>query len=340
MLTKKILLGLSSLALIAGVASAQGVDRSKPSPALKDKGETAWEAYKTMTFRPQPDQHLTDPILKGAVDLHAHFGPDTYMRQRDAFEIAKLAKEAGMRALVFKNHWTESASAAYFVKKYAGVDGLQVFGGIALNTTLGGLNAQALRYLIDIEGGLGKIVWFPTHDSEHEVTYPHETRQFVRVSKNGKLLPAALEALDLIAKAKLTLATGHVTPEEMLMVVREAKARGIEHIIITHPGLGPQFTDPTIDQLRQVADMGAYPEVVASELLAPTLRESTIKMIRAIGPARVFVSSDSGLPGTNHPDTLVLAIRILRQAGFSESDLDLMFRKNPAWLIGLSPLAG
>ncbi|MBT2187351.1 DUF6282 family protein [Sphingobium nicotianae] len=343
MISKKILLGLSCLAMATAVptsAVAQGVDRSPPSPELKNKGETAWEAYKTMTFHPQPDQHLTDPIIKGAIDLHAHFGPDSYERQRDAFEIARRAKESGMRGLVFKNHWSESASTAFLVRKYAGADGLEAFGGIALNTTVGGINPQAIRYFVDVQGGYAKIVWFPTHDSEHEVTYPHETRRFVRTSRDGKLIPEVNEVLDLIAQHKLTLATGHVFPAEMLMLVTEARKKGIEHIIITHPGLGPQFTDPTIEQLKQVTAMGAYAEVVASELMAPALRDSTIKMIRAVGPAHVFVSSDAGLPGYNHPDALVLAIRELRKAGFTDADLDLMFRKNPAWLIGLPPLPG
>jgi hypothetical protein len=50
-------------------------------------------------------------VLTGAIDLHAHHGPDAYARQWDAFEVAKLAKERGMRAVVLKNHWTETAAS-------------------------------------------------------------------------------------------------------------------------------------------------------------------------------------------------------------------------------------
>ncbi|HVY85439.1 MAG TPA: DUF6282 family protein [Caulobacterales bacterium] len=295
----------------------------------------AWAAYRNRQATPSVDQHLTDPILIGAIDLHAHFGPDTYARQWDAFEIARHSDEAGMRAVVFKNHWSESAGLAYLVNRYAGLHHLQAFGGLALNTPEGGINPEAVRYFAEVEGHYARIVWMPTHDSEHEVRALHETRPYVRVSDNGVLLPQVLQVLDLIKHYDLTLATGHVSPEEMLQIVSAAHDRGITRIILTHPGLGPVFTDPTLDQLRQAVAMGGYAEVVASELLGAD-KDKFVAMIRALGPQHVFVSTDSGLVGThNHADALVLSIRTLRAAGFSEGDLDLMFRRNPAFLIGL-----
>ncbi|MBN8831710.1 MAG: hypothetical protein J0G94_14055 [Sphingomonadales bacterium] len=223
----------------------------------------AWESYKGKLTKQSVDQHLDDPVLKGAIDIHAHFGPDSYSRGWDALEIAKMAKARGMRGLVLKNHWSESASTAYLVRKYADVPGLEVFGGLALNATVGGINPQAVRYFVDVEGGNAKVVWMPSHDSEKEVTYLKEKRPYVIVSRNGVLLPEVLEVLDLIAQHKLTLATGHVSPAEMLQIVSEAKKRGIDRIILTHTGLGPMYTDPTIEQLQQAVGMGAYAEVVA-----------------------------------------------------------------------------
>ncbi len=141
--------------------------------------------------------------------------------------------------------------------------------------------------------------------------------------------------LDLIAQYKLTLATGHVYPTEMLQIVREAKKRGIDRIVITHPGLGPMFTDPTIDQMKEAVAMGGYIEVVSTELSMGT-RDAVIDAIRTIGPAHYIVSTDSGLTGTpNHTDALVMAANTLRQAGFSEDQLDMMFKENPARVLGL-----
>lgn len=299
---------------------------------------SGWESYKGKFTKRSVDENLQDPVLKGAIDIHAHFGPDTYARQWDAFEIAKLAKARGMRGLVLKNHWTESAGTAYLVRKYAGAEGLEVFGGLALNATVGGVNPQAVRYFAEVEGNYAKVVWMPSHDSEKEVKFLKDARPYVIVSKDGVLLPSVLEVLDLIAQYKLTLATGHVNPVEMLQIVSEARKRGIDRIIITHPGLGPMFTDPTIEQLKRATAMGAYAEIVAAEF-GGALREATIKTIRAVGPANCIVSSDSGLTGSrNHPDALVVAAGVLREAGFTEADLTLMFKTNPAKVLGLPPL--
>jgi hypothetical protein len=61
-----------------------------------------------------------------------------------------------------------------------------------------------------------------------------------------------------------------------------------------------------------------------------------IDAIKTLGTQNVFVASDSGLVGTpNHPDALVMAIKALRAAGFSETDLNRMFKQTPARLVGL-----
>ena len=140
------------------------------SGAFGQAAHTHWEPYKNSGAKPSVDQKLMDPVLVGAIDLHAHFGPDSYPRQWDAFEIAALAKERGLRAIVFKNHWSESAGLAYLIRKH-GVQGIEVFGSVTLDTPTGGLNPQAVRYMADVTGGYGRVVWMPTHDSEHEVLH-------------------------------------------------------------------------------------------------------------------------------------------------------------------------
>src|SRR5512143_2060370 len=97
-------------------------------PAAGQNGpQTDWDSYKNRSFTPSVDQHLTDPVLVGAVDLHAHCDPDSYPRQWDAFDVARLAKERGLRAVVLKNHYTETAGLAFLVRKY-GPPGTDVSG--------------------------------------------------------------------------------------------------------------------------------------------------------------------------------------------------------------------
>ena len=169
---------------------------------------------------------------------------------------------------------------------------------MTLDTPVGGVNPMAVRYMADVEGGWGRIVWMPTHDSEHEVDYNKETRAKAIVSRNGKLIPEVFEVLDLIKERNLTLATGHVEPEEALMIMAEAKKRGITRIIVTHPLLGPQFTYMSLPQLQESVKLGGAIEITAGTLSRDGAGKTrAIEVIKALGTQNVFVASDSGLVG-------------------------------------------
>ncbi len=322
----------------ACIAMTGTLDRSLQSQS-RTGDATHWERYKDRDDPPSEDLGLTDPVLNGAIDLHAHHGPDAYPRQLDAFQVAELARDRGMRGILLKNHWTETAGLAYLVTEH-GPGGIEVFGSITLDTPVGGINPQAIRYMVDVNGGRGRIVWLPTHDSEHEIEFNNEDRISVAVSRDGILLEETLEVISLIAQHGLTLATGHVTPEEALMIIREARDRGVDKIIVTHPLLDPQFTYMSIEEMQEAASLGAYIEITARTLWQggePMVR--ALEAIRALGPEHCFISSDAGLTWLpNHTDSLVLAARTLREAGFSEEDLNRMFKENPARLVGLPVL--
>jgi Family of unknown function (DUF6282) len=326
---------------VMGIVCVGCLVAAGPNPAGGGQSgpQTDWESYKTRSFTPSVDRHLTDPAVVGAVDLHAHSDPDSYPRQWDAFDVARLAKDRGLRGVVLKNHYTETAGLAFLVRKH-GPQGIEVFGGLTLDTPVGGVNPQAVRYLVDVAGHYGRIVWMPTHDSEHEVTYNKDRRPFVKVSRDGQLLPEVLEVLSLIAQHDLTLATGHVSADEALMIIREAKTRGVQRIILTHPLLGPQYTYMSFDELREATSLGAFMEIVARNLTgSPAETARVLEAIRLIGPDATFVSSDSGLIGSpNHTDALAQAAKVLREAGFPESALTRMFKQNPARLVKLPPL--
>ena len=319
MTTTRLVIGMSCAAATMAAASSYNgwpplLAQASPSP------KAHWEPYKAQKPKPSVDQKLTDPVLVGAIDLHAHHGPDAYDRQWDAFEVVKLAKERGLRAVVLKNHWTETAGLAQLIRKY-GTKDIEVFGSVTLDTPVGGVNPMAVRYMADVDGNWGRIVWMPTHDSEHEVAYYKETRAKAVASRDGKLIPEVLEVLDLIKERSLTLATGHLTPAEVLMVMAEARKRGIARIIVTHPMLGPQFTDMSLAQMQEAVKLGGAIEITAGTLFRDQpVKARAIEAIKALGTQNVFVSSDSGLVGTpNHPDALVMAAKALRAAGLYSS---------------------
>src|SRR5579872_1124490 len=99
--------------------------------------------------------------LTGVIDFHVHSGPDSKPRSIDAIDLAKLAKSRGMRGLVLKNHYESTAALAYVVREE--VPGIEIFGGIDLNRSVGGLNTAAIERMVLMKGGYGKVVWMPTY---------------------------------------------------------------------------------------------------------------------------------------------------------------------------------
>jgi len=98
--------------------------------------------------------------LNGAIDMHAHSYPDGVARSIDAVDLASSRRAAACRALVLKNHYEPTASLAYIVRKE--VPGIEVFGGISLDLTVGGVNPAAVEWMTKVKGGYGKVVWLPT----------------------------------------------------------------------------------------------------------------------------------------------------------------------------------
>ena len=271
--------------------------------------------------------------LDGVIDVHVHSAPDSVARSVDAIEAARLARRQGMRALVFKNHYTHTASLAYLVSQV--VPGIEVYGGIALNRAVGGVNPVAVRHMIDTTGGLGRVVWMPTFDSEHGHRTVSPNPNFVPVSRDGALLPDVLAVLDLIAEHELVLATGHSSPDESLLLIRAAKARGIERIIVTHP-TSPLVAMSTATQ-REAARLGAlleYPLALALE--GDEAFDRFVGQIREVGPANVVLSTDLGQAGNPvHTDGFNVSIPRLLEAGLTQAEIDVMTKRNPARLLGL-----
>ena len=276
--------------------------------------------------------------LKGAIDIHVHQAPDSAARAIDADDVARQAKAAGMRAIVLKNHWEDTASLAYMVRKI--VPGIEVFGGITQDLAVGGINIEAVKHMADMKGGYGRIVWLPTFDAQNQVK---DKGPEVKVSENGKLLPSVLALLDYIATRKqLALETGHVSADEALMVIREAKARGIQHVVATHGMTGP--TNLSVAQAQEFGRMGGYVEFVYGATLekgSKTTLQNYADWIRAVGPQHCILSSDLGgardFPRPMPTAGMLEFMNGLHKLGISAADIDLMAKTNPAKVLGLEP---
>lgn len=273
--------------------------------------------------------------LKGAIDIHVHSLPDDRPRSLDGIEAARQARARGMRAIVLKNHYESTAGPVYLVRTV--VPGIDVFGGIDLNLTVGGINPAAVEHMTRVSGGWGRMVWMPTFDAENQVRYAKEARPFVSVSRNGALLPEVTQVISLIAKHNLILATGHSTAQEGLLLVREGQRQGVQRMVVTHAMNAPILM--TVPQMQEAAKLGAFIEFVGGSLAAADAAERIDRFadaIRKVGPEFCILSSDLGQMGNALPaDGFGAFLVAMRGKGFSERDVDRMSKQNPARLLGL-----
>jgi len=275
-------------------------------------------------------------LLTGSIDIHVHTTPDDRPRSVDAIEVARLAHARGMRAIVLKNHYESTAGIAFTVRKV--VPEMQVFGGIDLNLTVGGMNPAAVEHMTKVSGGWGRIVWMSTFDAENQVRYSKEDRPFVRVAQNGALLPEAKSVIGAIAKHGLVLATGHTSPAEALLLLEEGRRAGVRAMVVTHAMNAP--VSMTVPQMQQAARLGAYIEFVGGSMRDNDADARVTRFsdaIRAIGPASCILSSDLGQANNPvPPDGFGAFLSALRAKGIAAMDIERMAKTNPARLLGLN----
>ncbi|MBI4910156.1 MAG: hypothetical protein HY820_41445 [Acidobacteria bacterium] len=273
--------------------------------------------------------------LTGIVDIHAHSAPDSVPRSINALDLVRLAKQKGYAGLVLKNHYEPTAAWAALARSE--VPGIAVFGGIALNRTAGGVNPAAVERMAKVDGGYGKVVWMPTFDAENHVRRAKENRPFIPVSRNGALLPEVLAVLDIMGKNNMVLATGHSSPEESLMLIREAKKRGVRSIVVTHPLI--RHAGMNVAQMKEAVKLGAMLEFVGNAILGLNKEWEApdyAKAMKEVGYGAIVLSSDFGQKGNPlHPDGMEQVFRMLREQGVPAQELEKMAKTNPARLLGL-----
>ena len=282
-------------------------------------------------------------ILQGAIDIHVHADPDSHKRYIDYIDVAKLAKSRGMRGLVIKNHFEPTASMAYIVRKE--VPGIEVFGGIALDRQVGGVNPSAVEYMAHVKGGYGKLVWMPTLTSENAVHAFNLNQPFVSVARGGELLPETKEVIGLIAKYGLVLATGHVSADEALAIVKEGERQHVQHMVVTHAMEGPVWMN--VAQMQDAVNRGSFIEFdynlgTMVRLQKPGEHNDRNfflaeykQAIRALGPEHCILSEWLTFDSPDldaHVDGVADFVKAL---GLNDHEIDLMLKENPARLLGL-----
>jgi hypothetical protein len=273
-------------------------------------------------------------LLRGAIDMHVHASPDPYAdRRMDARRLALAARDARMAGLVLKSHEYPTGPLAWALGTE--IDGIELFGAVALDHAVGGLNADA----VDVALRTGaRVVWMPTFDAAHWREYrpggAHSAKGGIRVlDEDGRFVDGIKEILDLVAGAGAVLASGHLSPAETLALMREARERGIASIV-THAS----FWTPVQVQ-RELAAMGVCIEqcaiAVQGEDGDAVFREIAAQA-REVGPEHVVLSTDLGQAANpDPPEGFALWIDRFLGAGFSADEIATMAQRNPRKLLGM-----
>lgn len=229
---------------------------------------------------------LPDELLVGATDIHVHAGPHlrSSPRRADPVEVATAAAAAGMRAIVLMDVFKESAGIAWMVRRLN--PGVDVFGGIILNTVYGGLNPRAVKTALNYGTG-AKFVSFGAHSTRYlaeregrvvdgverpfhaiDPTFrDQELGRSIDIPLDGPLSSDLDEILDLIAeRPDVFMNTGHVSGPEAIRLVELAKARGIERVLVAHVAR----RQLSLDQQRGLAEQGAMLEATFSDYVYPS----------------------------------------------------------------------
>lgn len=234
-------------------------------------------------------------IIDGLYDLHVHSSPDVRERKCSDNVLAERALKAGMKGFVIKAHYFDTAARAGLVReRYPQLD---VIGGVVMNRSVGGLNPEAV--LRCAEAG-GKIVWFPTMDSLSYQRYHTQKKdpsadlsRFIKVcGDDGALLPAAREVIKMAADHDMVVATGHISPQEGMAVVRYARELGCRAIVTHADNPADLYSD---EQQIEAAKLGAMIEhSFFTVYFKRTTAEEIVRQIRLVGIESVILSTDFG----------------------------------------------
>jgi hypothetical protein len=303
------------------------------------------------------DKATVEGLLEGAFDTHVHSAPDVLPRKFNDLELAERFKAKRMGGFVLKSHYICTADRATLVNSI--VPEVQAFGAIALNNSVGGLNALAL----DIAGRLGtRVAWLPSVDNANELesiagqrdesklpywmSIAREMRAlgiagaWINVTENGSVSTAARQCFEIMAKHDMVLATSHIRPSEVLPVVKAAKDVGVQRIIITHPEFPTTLL--SIEQQQELARLGVYFERCFTTPFTNKISwEQVYANIREVGPSSTIVATDLGQTTNPYPDEgLAMFAEKLLDNGFSEAEVRGMVRDNPAQVLGARTVAG
>ncbi|WP_380024047.1 DUF6282 family protein [Effusibacillus consociatus] len=303
--------------------------------------------FEIVFLRGDPDMSSFHPLLKGAIELHCHSYPSLFPRKQTDWELIEDVKAAGMAGVVLKAHEAQTVDRATLLR--AKEPHLHIYGGLVCNFFTGGLSPAAVDAAIRLGA---KIIWMPTFSSkEHCCHFGQKKTRFFNTQRpllhpeqgleiwdeNRRILPQVHEILELIAESNIILATGHLNPEEVMVLVDAAKEHKVEKILIQHTDLG--IARVPFDLQTELAKKGALLEkcyLACSGDFNDITVEEMAESVKRLGVESCVMVTDYGQAHNIPPiEALSNFVGEFLKCGISEPQIERMIVQNPKHLLGI-----
>lgn len=286
-------------------------------------------------------------VLDGTVDLHCHSAPSPFPRRIDHVDASYDGARINMRAILVKSHHHSTVMDLLAMKKLLADAPTPVFGGVALNTEVGGVNPSAVALAISMGG---RCVWGPTVSSaQHIAAHSHDDgfptqggELYERIESplgdDGSVTDATNTVTKLVAEAGILLTGGHLDGESMTAFFENAHHNGVKRLLLHHPDF---IVNTEESQIERMLSLGAFVEheiaMYHPDVSAPRWPiQRLVDWINRIGPERTVINSDLGQRDNPLPvDGYIYVVQQLLDHGVSEKDIRQMICKNTAYLLGL-----
>jgi len=247
----------------------------------------------------------------------------------DALDTGRHAQEAELAGFVLKSHYYPTAPVAEALNRV--YPGLRVAGSVTLNREVGGLNPDAVQAAADLGA---RVVWMPTLSADFWLARDGRGPGLRLLDEAGGLRPPVLEILETIRRHDMALATGHVSPQESLVLLDAARDLGIRRLIVTHP-VGVASTE----EMRAMVALGARVELTLLSCM-PSRNQNTpadlVSVVRTLGADNCVVTTDFGQWMNPPPaEGMRMAISELLNAGLGPNEVEALVKTNPLELVGL-----
>jgi hypothetical protein len=295
---------------------------------------------------PRPTPALLK-VLDGTVDLHCHSGPSPFPRRFDHVEASYDGARINMRAILCKSHHHNTVMDLLAMRTPLTSAPTAMYGGVALNSEVGGVNPSAVAVAINMGG---RCVWGPTVSAgQHIRAHSHDDgfpsaagnlyEQEVSIFDAAGEISAETDLVTkLVADAGILLTGGHLDGESMKAFFKAASGNGVRRLLLHHPDFIVNAAETDIEEMLSY---GAFVEHELSmyhpQVPAPRWPiERLVDWIRKIGPERTVLDSDLGQVGNPLPvDAYLLIVQQLLDHGIAAADIRQMICRNTAYLLGL-----